>query len=454
MKYCPFCGAGLQDEMKFCPLCGKAYQGAIKQETNASEKLVDKIEPTIEEIGNPFVEQKKQLVRSARKRISVKAFGGMLAFVVLLLSVVVIATLGKDFTKDEKAIQQKSRSVVMVYCYNPVGDLRATGSGFVAYDDSTIVTNYHVVDRAAEVKISTDEDLTVNVSCVIAYDTDKDIAILKTEEPTGLEPLLFGKSNVEKKGAFVAAIGSPLGNKNTVSTGILSGRIYDNMSNLDMLQFSAPISSGSSGGALFNKRGKVIGITSATYAEGQNLNLAIPIEAVDLLYAEKKEPQGFKEVFRSSHGVDAVNAYFNSEFVDFSELCKKPEKFTNRRIMTECFVVVDGEEEGSYICHLFSSEDDATKGKLTDYSKETVCSIEARLPRNCGIVSGYFGHAVISGDFQTNYDYSRNISKQEAIALMRAGFESKQRWEDMVRDLGLSYYLVANLDAKYFEAIE
>ena len=96
-------------------------------------------------------------------------------------------------------------------------------------------------------------------------DTQVNVPVLK----------LASTNNVEI-GDKIYAIGCPLGLQNTVSTGIVSA--FNNENGLSKIQYTAPISSGSSGGALINNHGKVIGITYASYSDGQNINLAIPTE--------------------------------------------------------------------------------------------------------------------------------------------------------------------------------
>ena len=189
------------------------------------------------------------------------------------------------FSDDTYAIETADASVVTIFCYDYEGKLAATGSGFVAFNSKTIITNYHVMTSAYTCKISTNQDITYDVASILAYSKEQDIAILQLAKDTGLQPLTLGNSTSIKKGETVVAIGSPLGIKNTVSTGILSGRLMED--NMDVLQFTAPISSGSSGGALFDNNGNVIGITYASYIDGQNLNLAIPIELAVELYRTK-----------------------------------------------------------------------------------------------------------------------------------------------------------------------
>ena len=80
----------------------------------------------------------------------------------------------------------------------------------------------------------------------------------------------------------MVAIGSPAGLRNTISIGNISA--FYTQGGKDWIQFTAPISSGSSGGALFNDEGEIIGITTATYASAQNVNLAVKVEEVIKLY--------------------------------------------------------------------------------------------------------------------------------------------------------------------------
>ena len=80
----------------------------------------------------------------------------------------------------------------------------------------------------------------------------------------------------------MVAIGSPLGLFNSVSDGIISG--FRKIENVNMIQFTAPISHGSSGGAVLNMQGEVIGISSAGIDKGQNINLAVGYEDI-LLFA-------------------------------------------------------------------------------------------------------------------------------------------------------------------------
>lgn len=260
---------------------------------------------------------------------------GVLA-VICLCGVVVAVLLLLDnstpFSQDAASIEAADASVVTIFCYDYDGELAATGSGFVAFNGKTVVTNYHVMASAYSCKISTNQDISYDVSGILCYSKEKDIAILEIAKDTGLDALTLGDSTSVKKGDTVVAIGSPLGIKNTVSTGVLSGRLME--PGMDVLQFTAPISSGSSGGALFSDDGCVIGITYASVVNGQNLNLAIPIELVDELYKNKGEQMvHVSEIYAVEHPyVELLEKYKGIKTVTIDELLDNPEKYDGETV--------------------------------------------------------------------------------------------------------------------------
>ena len=191
-----------------------------------------------------------------------------------------------SFHEDSDAIAEAAESVLLLTCYDKKGNTTATGSGFLAIEDGIILTNYHVIDGVDSIMASTEDGIFFVIDDTLCYDIEQDIAILKTNAKTRLPLLILGDSDNIKKGSKVVAIGSPLGLLNIVSEGIYSGIFVDD--NTRRILFSASISSGSSGGALFDENGKVIGITCATYTEGQNLNLAVPINDALALWNEYK----------------------------------------------------------------------------------------------------------------------------------------------------------------------
>lgn len=171
-----------------------------------------------------------------------------------------------------------STSIVMIAVFDSRKKIIGTGSGIMIGRDGFILTNDHVIKGGSyfEVRIEDDERIYETYE-VIKYNPHLDLAIIRI--PRVLNPLeLYDGRETLVRGQKVVAIGSPLGLFNSVSDGIISG--FRNIDNVDMIQFSAPISPGSSGGAVLNMYGEVIGISTAGFAEGQNINLAVPYDAL------------------------------------------------------------------------------------------------------------------------------------------------------------------------------
>ena len=163
----------------------------------------------------------------------------------------------------------------------------ASGSGFFITKDGYILTNYHVIEGANTVKVTTYDGTTYNAA-VIGGDKDYDIAVIKVEG-TGFQPVVIGKSGSVQIGETVAAVGNPLGELTfSMSQGIVS--CVNRAINVDgkpfnMIQVDCSINPGNSGGPLFNSYGEVIGIVSAKYSSYSNttvegIGFAIPIDDV------------------------------------------------------------------------------------------------------------------------------------------------------------------------------
>ena len=179
----------------------------------------------------------------------------------------------------EQIAQIAVPSVVLIR--SPTG----IGSGFVAATDGKIVTNFHVIEGATQASIVTADRVEHSDVEVIALDKVHDLAVLRIGARK-LKPLALGDSALAKAGEHVVAIGNPLGLGGTISDGLLSA--IRELPNLTVLQISAPISPGSSGGPVFNDHGEVIGVSTFLLSGGQNLNFAIPIDVVKPLLAGDK----------------------------------------------------------------------------------------------------------------------------------------------------------------------
>jgi serine protease Do len=155
----------------------------------------------------------------------------------------------------------------------PKGGLRrqsSLGSGFIIDVAGHVVTNHHVIEGADEIDVVL-SDGTVLPAKLIGVDTDVDLAVLKVESRTALQPVPWGNSDTADVGQWVVAIGNPFGLGGTVTAGIISARARDIGAGSfdDFIQTDAAINKGNSGGPLFNLRGEVIGINTAIISPGE-----------------------------------------------------------------------------------------------------------------------------------------------------------------------------------------
>lgn len=139
----------------------------------------------------------------------------------------------------------------------------ALGSGFVVSPDGLIVTNNHVIDGADEIEVEFYSGKRLPAK-VIGKDDKTDIAVLKVESDEKLPFIKFGDSDKARVGDWVLALGNPLGQGFSASTGIVSARNRALTGNYDdFIQTDAAINRGNSGGPLFNMDGEVIGVNTA-----------------------------------------------------------------------------------------------------------------------------------------------------------------------------------------------
>ncbi len=162
-----------------------------------------------------------------------------------------------------------------------------SGTGFVVSEDGYILTNYHVIELAAQ----NDKDVNVILydgtrytASIVGYEKYNDVAVLKIDA-SGLTPVSFGNSDSLSVGDLVYAVGNPLGELDfSMSTGHVSAldrAITSDNSGvaINMFQIDAAVNSGNSGGPVYNAAGEVVGIVTAKYADAgvEGLGFAIPI---------------------------------------------------------------------------------------------------------------------------------------------------------------------------------
>lgn len=186
-------------------------------------------------------------------------------------------------------------STVLLAMQDANGQPISVGSGFVV-SEGIVATNYHVIrGAAAGTARIVGRGESAPVSGVIAVRPEVDLALLVIE---GLSaPSLALRADLPSIGETVFAVGNPQGLEGTFSAGIVSG--IRQMEGLRLLQITAPISPGSSGGPVLDDRGAVVGVATATYRQGQNLNFAVPAMSVRDALDSAGEARALRAVTRA-----------------------------------------------------------------------------------------------------------------------------------------------------------
>lgn len=161
-------------------------------------------------------------------------------------------------------------SIVRLTVLNSQGQPSIQGSGVVV-SANLIVTNIHVIANAHAVTANFENGRSEAVYGIVAEDSNSDLALLYADT-TGIKSLPLALETHPQIGDTVMTVGSPEGLGGSVSTGIISG--FRRMGNSKVIQTTAPTSHGSSGGALLDMYGRLLGITSFTIVDGQNINFA------------------------------------------------------------------------------------------------------------------------------------------------------------------------------------
>ena len=179
--------------------------------------------------------------------------------------------------------KRNKKNIVVIYT-EVDGKEKGLGSGFFIANRGFIVTNLHVIAGATSIKVKGGENNLFDVEKVVYIDPNNDLALIKVIGEGIPEGLDLGTPDDLQIGDKIFAIGNPAGLEFSLSEGIVSGiRNEDPITKKrrDMIQITASISPGNSGGPIITKRGKVIGV--ATLASGtvlQNINFAVPISTI------------------------------------------------------------------------------------------------------------------------------------------------------------------------------
>ncbi len=208
---------------------------------------------------------------------------------VVVCGVMALASTNAGALTPKEVFAKVSPSVVKIVMFDPLGKQFGVGSGIIVSADGAVVTNYHVIEAARttrNLRIELNGKLR-KVRGLRAFLPKHDLAILAMSVQRGEKlPVAVLAAKRPDQGEKAYTIGYPLGLPNaTIAEGLING--HQKLGEMTLLQTSAPISQGSSGGPLLTSDGAVVGVTTFTMTEGQNLNFAVPIEHVRKLLSKK-----------------------------------------------------------------------------------------------------------------------------------------------------------------------
>jgi V8-like Glu-specific endopeptidase len=233
-------------------------------------------------------------------------------------------------TEIPEVVRQAKPAIVQIFGVSRQGTLR-TGTGFFVTATGVVVTNFHVIALPIEgisdsqhVYAKTASGDLIRLKHVIYWSFNPDLAVLAFD--TNETPFLdVAHSSAAQEGQRVLVIGNPEGLYGTVSDGIISAFRDDGA----IIQITAPISPGSSGSPVLNENGKVIGVATSIWKEGQNLNFAVSSDALMALENRQHESwQRSKSLVAPANSNDLRNAktQINSAYQDLFGLLDTKEK--------------------------------------------------------------------------------------------------------------------------------
>ncbi|MBO0799450.1 MAG: trypsin-like peptidase domain-containing protein [Blastocatellia bacterium] len=183
-----------------------------------------------------------------------------------------------EVTKSPSDIaREQSKAVVVLEGLDDRNNVVGQGSGFIVTPNGAIVTNLHVVRGASMVLVKLPSGDMYKTADVVDVDDVKDLAVIKIKG-FHLPIVRLGDSDRVEAGESVVVISSPEGLTNSVTTGVVSG--VRRLETHRIFQITAPTSPGSSGGALFDSTGSVVGIVTYVLRSGQNINFAVPVNYI------------------------------------------------------------------------------------------------------------------------------------------------------------------------------
>jgi len=223
---------------------------------------------------------------------------------IILLTSFSVISFGQVSFKDLIATNEKA--VFSVFTYDDFGVPSGSGTGFFISGSGTGITNFHVLKGASTAIIKLNDKSTYKITEIIESNQDADLIKFKIENTNAkVFPFLTIKTTELQKGEKIFVIGNPHGFESSVSEGIVSS-LRETEGYEEVIQITAPISPGSSGSPVMTMDGKVVGVATFQYSEGQNLNFAVASKMISKLNVQNKK----------------LTSNNNTNFIVINEQCK------------------------------------------------------------------------------------------------------------------------------------
>ena len=251
-------------------------------------------------------------------RLARKYARELLIGLVLAIVAAVLYEPCKDYIQKwalRKTLERSSKAVAKLFVFDATGKQIATASGIFISSDGRLVTNYHVLttEKIDHIFAQLPTKALYILKNTIGVSKRYDLAILQFDA-SELPFVRIDAAITIQTGEHILAIGSPQGLEQTISEGVVSSA-QRRIGGVDLIQFTAPISPGSSGGGLFNMSGRLLGITSGALAEknAQNLNFAVPVKYIE------KVSEGDREFTKDSPDFFYAEGTINANKKDYDQ---------------------------------------------------------------------------------------------------------------------------------------
>ncbi len=173
--------------------------------------------------------------------------------------------------------ETSKRAVFLIESLDANGNVLNIGTGFFISQNGIALTNYHVLEGAADARINLYDGKVYWLDKIIGFNKKSDLVKFSLKNPKKRQFNYLRKDpNPPKIAQSILVIGNPKGFENSLSAGLISGLRKDE-GNVELIQITAPISAGNSGSPLINMEGKFLGVISFTIENSQSINFAISI---------------------------------------------------------------------------------------------------------------------------------------------------------------------------------